>query len=139
EGGREEGGFDGFDEGKDGPIKGDDEYLVKHGSGAHFLDDRLGDVGVATICAITPAGLDFDIDLNMAPGEVEDFTQGGYLLWFRPSTWEVGSGIEAAQVGEIEVEDVAMPVGELVPQQIPTLREVLDLDRKSTRLNSSHV
>jgi len=26
----------------------------------------------------------------------------------------VGGGIEAAQVGEIEVEDVAMPVGELV-------------------------
>ena len=99
---------------EDCPVKRDDENLVKHAGAAHFFDDRFDDMGIVAILVATFAGFDFDIDLNVAPGEVEDFAQGGYLLRFRPAAGEVGSGIEAAQVGKVEVEDAAMVTGEFV-------------------------
>ncbi len=71
-------------------------------------------MGIVAILVVAFAGFDFDIDVGAVSGEVEDFAQGWYLLWFGPAAGEVCSGIEAAQVGEVEVEDVAMAVGEFV-------------------------
>lgn len=99
---------------KDCPIKRDDEDLVKHAGATHFFEDGFNDIGIVTIPAIAFAGFDFDIDLNVAPGEVEDFSQDGYLLWLGQAAAVVGSDFEAAQVGKVEVEDVAMAVGEFV-------------------------
>ena len=103
---------------KDCPVKRDDEDLVKHVSAAHFFDDGFDDIGIAAVLVVTFTGFDFDIDLNVAPGEVEDFSQGRYLLQFGPAAGDVGGGIEAAQVGKVEVEDVAMAVGEFIDRVV---------------------
>ena len=97
-----------------GPIKGDDQDLVKHASVAYFFNHGFCNVRVVAISAIAFAGLDLDVGLDMTFGEVQYFTQGGYLLGLGPATWEVGGGVEAAQIGKIEVKDVACAVGEFV-------------------------
>ena len=66
------------------------------------------------VSAIAVAGLDLDVGLDMTFGEVQYFTQGGYLLGLGPATWEVGGGVEAAQIGKIEVKDVARAIGAFV-------------------------
>src|SRR5450759_3274110 len=71
-------------------------------------------MGIVAILVVAFAGFDFDIDVGAVSGEVEDFAQGWYLLWFGPAAGEVCGGIEAAQIGEVEVEDVAMAVGAFV-------------------------
>src|SRR3989442_425156 len=80
----------------------------------YFFDHGFGDVRVVAISTIAFAGLDLDVDLDTTFSEVQYFAQGGYLLGFGPTTWEVGSGVEAAQVGTIEVEDVAGAIGPFV-------------------------
>ena len=80
----------------------------------YFFDHGFGDVRVVTISTIAFAGLDLDIDLDMTFSKVQHFAQGGYLLGFGPTTREVGGGVEAAQVGKIEVEDVAGAIGSFV-------------------------
>ncbi len=80
----------------------------------YFFDHGFGDVRVVAISTIAFAGLDLDVDLDTTFSEVQYFAQGGYLLGFGPTTWEVGSGVEAAQVGKIEVEDVAGAIGPFV-------------------------
>ena len=80
----------------------------------YFFDHGFGDVRVVAISTIAFAGLDLDVCLDMAFGEVQYFTQGGYLLGLGPAAWEVGGGVEAAQIGKIEVEDVACAVSEFV-------------------------
>ena len=86
---------------KDCPIKRDDEDLVKHAGATHFFEDGFNDIGIVTIPAIAFAGFDFDIDLNVVPGEVEDLSQDGYLLWLGPAATVVGSDFEATQVGKV--------------------------------------
>ncbi len=80
----------------------------------YFFDHGFGDVRVVAISTIAFAGLDLDVDLDMTFSEVQYFAQGGYLLGFGPTTWEVGGGVEAAQVGKIEVEDVSGAIGSFV-------------------------
>ena len=80
----------------------------------YFFNHGFCNVRVVAISAIAFAGLDLDIGLNTTFDEVQYFTQGGYLLGLGPAAWEVGGGVEAEQVGKIEVEYVACAVGEFV-------------------------
>ena len=109
-----QGGFERFDEWEGGPVEGDDEDVVEHASAAYFFENGFCDVWVVAEDAMASAGFDFDVGLDMTSGEVQYFSQGRYLLWFGPATWEVGGGVEAAQVSEVEVEYVAGAVGATV-------------------------
>ena len=100
--------------GEDEPVKRDDEHLVKHARAAYLVHDCFSDVRIAALHTVTFARLDLDIDLGVSLRKVQHLAQRRYLLRFRPAARKVRGGIETAQIGKIQVEDIALPVGALV-------------------------
>src|ERR1700680_1292495 len=92
--------------------------MVEHGGGAHFFYYCFDNVGIAPEDAIALARLDLDVDLYVPFRQGQHFGKRRYLLRFGPATGEMRGGVQAAQVVKVQVEDIALAIGELLNRVI---------------------
>src|SRR5579875_1502864 len=100
-----------FHQGKKRPVKGHDQNPLPHAGGQHITHHRFSYAWITARQAITPAGFDLDIDLNLPLArEIQRFAQSRNVLWLRPATREVRGRVERTEVSQVEIQNISHTV-----------------------------